>query len=85
MQLAQVIGTATATIKHPSMEGFKLLVVLPRLADDRTADGFPLLAVDQLGAGIGETVMITSDGASARKMLGVERTPVRWTVIGLKD
>jgi|TARA_B100000809_G_C15036346_1_gene493908 ethanolamine utilization protein EutN len=85
MQLAQVIGTATTTIKHPSMEGCKLLVVLPRLADDRTADGFPLLAVDQLGAGIGETVMITSDGASARKMFGVERTPVRWTVIGLKD
>ena len=63
MQLALVIGTATATIKHPSLEGCKLLVVQPRLADGRTPDGDPLLAVDGVGAGTGETVLITSDGA----------------------
>lgn len=84
MQLALVIGTATATVKHPSMEGHKLLVVQPReVAGD--ADGDPLLAVDALGAGVGETVMITSDGRGARELLGVEATPVRWTTVGIAD
>lgn len=85
MQLATVIGTATATVKHESLEGAKLLIVLPQMADGQTPDGYPLLAVDTLGAGRGDTVMLTSDGAGARQMLQAERTPVRWTVIGLRD
>jgi ethanolamine utilization protein EutN len=85
MQLAFVIGTATATVKHPSMEGRKLLLVQPRLADGRTPDGDPLLAVDGVGAGCGETVIITSDGRGAREMLQTDVTPVRWTIIGIRD
>ena len=85
MQLAFVVGTATATVKHPSLEGRKLLIVQPRLADGRTPDGDPLIAVDGVGAGCGETVMITSDGRGAREMLQSEVTPVRWTVIGIRD
>jgi ethanolamine utilization protein EutN len=84
MQLALVIGTATATVKHSSLQGCKLLVVQPRLVDGR-ADGDPVLAVDIVGAGVGESVMITSDGRGAREFLGVEATPVRWTVIGIQD
>ena len=85
MQLALVIGTATATVKHPSLTGQKLLVVQPRLADGRTPDGNPFLAVDGVGAGCGETVMITSDGRGARELLKTNVTPVRWTVIGIRD
>jgi ethanolamine utilization protein EutN len=85
MQLATVIGTATATVKHASMQGTKLLVVQPRRSDGRTADGDPVLAVDAVGAGSGETVMITSDGRFAREYLNTEATPVRWTVIGIED
>jgi ethanolamine utilization protein EutN len=85
MQLALVIGTATATVKHPSLTGRKLLVVQPRLADGKTPDGNPLLAVDGVGAGCGEIVMITSDGRGARQLLGTNITPVRWTVIGIRD
>ena len=85
MQLAFVIGTATATVKHPSLEGRKLLIVQPRLADGRTPDGDPLIAVDGVDAGCGETVMITSDGRGAREMLQSDVTPVRWTVIGIRD
>jgi ethanolamine utilization protein EutN len=85
MQLGLVIGTATATAKHPSMNGWKLLVVQPHLADGRTPDGDPQLAIDNLGAGIGEKVMISSDGAGTRALLGVEATPVRWSVIGIPD
>lgn len=85
MQLALVVGTATATVKHASLEGYKLLVVQPVLADGRSPDGDPQLAVDRLGAGLGERVIITSDGKGAREMLGVEKTPLRWTVLGLAD
>jgi ethanolamine utilization protein EutN len=85
MQLGTVIGTATSTIKHPSMQGTKLLVVQPRKSDGRTPDGDPVLAVDAVGAGKGETVMITSDGKFARAHLKAEATPVRWTVIGIED
>jgi ethanolamine utilization protein EutN len=85
MQIALVIGTATATIKHESLVGRKLLLVQPRLADGLTPDGDPLLAVDGVGAGWGETVVITSDGRGARQLLGTDITPVRWTIIGIQD
>jgi ethanolamine utilization protein EutN len=85
MQQALVIGTATATIKHATLEGVKLLVVQPRKVDGLTPDGDPLLAIDTVGAGRGETVLISSDGRFAREWLKTDATPVRWTVIGIKD
>jgi ethanolamine utilization protein EutN len=85
MQLARVLGTATATIKHPTLVGAKLLIVQPTLADGKLPDGDPLIAVDGVGAGRGETVMLTSDGRGARELLKAEATPVRWTIIGIKD
>ncbi|MEO2022145.1 MAG: EutN/CcmL family microcompartment protein [Pirellulaceae bacterium] len=85
MQLAQVIGTATSTVKHESLTGSKLLVVQPYGVDGKTPDGPPLLAVDVVGSGRGECVMITSDGRLAREVLNTDATPVRWTVIGIKD
>lgn len=67
------------------MIGCKLLLVQPRLADQLTADGDPVLAVDGVGAGRGDVVILTSDGRWARELLGVEATPVRWTIIGIQD
>ena len=84
MQLGLVIGTANATVKHPSLDGRTILIVQPRLVDG-SADGDPVLAVDTLGAGNGETVLLTSDGRSAREFLGVDATPVRWTTIAIQD
>jgi ethanolamine utilization protein EutN len=84
MQLALVIGRATSTVKHKSMHGQKLLVVQPQLVDGQP-DGDPLVAIDGIGAGMGERVMITSDGRFAREVLGAEATPVRWSVIGIAD
>ncbi len=80
-----VVGTATATVKHPSMQGWRLLVVQPLLADGRSPDGDPVLAVDQLNAGPGEIVILSSDGQGTREMLGSKNTPVRWSVIGIPD
>ena len=80
-----VIGTATATVRHASLRGWRLLVVQPLLADRRTPDGDPVLAVDALGAGVGETVIVSSDGRSTRELLRSNTTPVRWSVIGIPD
>lgn len=85
MLTARVIGTTTSTVKHPSMEGWKLLIVQPFLADGRTPDGDPVIAVDRLGAGRGETVIVTSDGQGTRELLGHMNTPVRWSVLGIVD
>ena len=84
MQLALVIGRAPATIKHPSMVGAKLLLVQPRTLEG-LPDGEPFLAVDAVGAGMGEEVMLTSDGRYSRELLGVNATPVRWTIVGIRD
>ncbi len=84
MRVGRVIGSAVATAKHPSMEATKLLVIQPQLADS-AADGDPVLAVDLVGAGVGQSVMISSDGKGAREFLKVDATPIRWTIIGVED
>ncbi len=85
MQVGTVVGTATSTVKHPSLEGWKMLVVQLYQADGRTPDGEPVLAVDALGAGKGETVLLTSDAKGTRALLKSDTTPVRWSVLGIKD
>jgi ethanolamine utilization protein EutN len=85
MQRALVIGRAIATVKHPTLRGYKLLLVQPQLADGQRPDGPPLLVIDTLGAAAGQTVMVTSDGRGARELLGSTQTPVRWTTLGIED
>jgi ethanolamine utilization protein EutN len=85
MYLGKVIGTATSTVKHPSMEGAKLLLVKCFQADGKTAEGDPILVIDKLGAGRGEMVMVTSDGIGAREMLNDPRSPIRWSVLGIPN
>ena len=85
MYLGRVIGSATATVKHPSMKGAKLLLVMALQADERTVEGDPILVVDPIGAGRGDTVVITSDGIAARELLRSPTSPVRWSVLGIRD
>ena len=85
MLLARVIGNATSTVKHSSLKGWKLLIVQALMADGHNRDGEPMLAIDRLGAGPGDNVMITSDGKSTRAMMNISATPVRWNVIGICD
>jgi ethanolamine utilization protein EutN len=49
------------------------------------ADGEPLLAIDSLGAGRGNLVMISNDGQGARDLIGSATSPARWFVMGLCD
>jgi ethanolamine utilization protein EutN len=85
MYLGRVMGSATATVKHPSMEGWKLLLVMALQADERTPEGDPILVIDSVGAGRGETVVITSDGIGTREIVGSPTSPVRWSVLGIRD
>ena len=84
MQRALVIATTNATAKHSSLTGSKMLVVQPQMANG-SADGDPLIAIDGVGAGVGETVMLSSDGPYGRKLLDSPINPVRWTIIGIED
>ena len=84
MQIGRVEGHAIATVKHPSLTGWRLLLVQLLTADDK-ADGEPLLAIDALGAGVGSRVILTNDGAEARALVGAKNSPARWLVMGLCD
>ncbi len=85
MYYSRIVGHATATLKHPSMDGGRLLLVMALQADGRTPEGDPILAVDRLGAGHNETVMVTSDGIGTRELLSSKTSPVRWSVMGIPD
>jgi ethanolamine utilization protein EutN len=83
MQVGRVVGTVTSTVKHPSFQGERLLVVQLETATGGP-DGEPVLAFDRLGAGRGEKVLLTNDGAILQEMVG-QLTPGRWSVMGLPD
>jgi ethanolamine utilization protein EutN len=83
MQLGRVLGTATATIKHPTFHGERLLIVQLEATGGKP-DGEPVLAFDRLGARRGDVVIVTNDGAALQEMLGRD-TPGRWSVLGLPD
>ena len=80
MRIATIKGHVTSTMKHRSLDGWRLLIAVPE-----SPDLAPQIVLDSLGAGIGQTVMISSDGSEARKMVGDQRSPARWTVMGIID
>ena len=84
MQAARVIGNAHATVKHSSLDGWKLMAVQP-LDINNEPDGCPLLVIDCTGAGKGDTVFFTSDGQAIRKMVGRNDCPIRFAAIGIVD
>ena len=84
MQIGHVVGHATATIKHPSLKGWRLLIV-QLLGATGQPDGEPVLAIDSLGAGAGTRVILTNDGRGVQEMLGTRATPIRRMPMGLSD
>jgi ethanolamine utilization protein EutN len=84
MQIARVVGTVVATQKHRKFEGAKLLLVQPINLDD-TPRGSTLLAVDGVGAGVHEKVLIVLEGRAAGEALGRRAAPVDAAVIGIVD
>jgi len=84
MQIARVIGTVVSTQKHPKFEGAKLLLVQPVTIDD-TPRGTPLLAIDSVGAGVREKVLIVLEGRAAGEALGRKAAPVDAAIVGIID
>jgi len=84
VQLGTVIGHATSTIKHPSFNGWRLVIV-QMLNVKRQPEADPVVAIDKLGSGPGQTVVLNSDGKGARELIGDDKSPVRWFVIGIVD
>ena len=82
--LAKVIGTVVATQKHRKFEGAKLLLVQP-LNLDESARGVALLAVDGVGAGIGERVLVVLEGRAAGDAIGRKGAPVDAAIVGIVD
>ena len=89
MFLAKVEGSVVATKKDPSMSGRKMLLLRPQLVDDKDPSKFragtnTIVAVDSVGAGIGELVMFCQ-GSSARLAPNLKDAPVDAVIIGIVD
>jgi ethanolamine utilization protein EutN len=89
MFLARVEGSVVATKKDPSMSGRKLLLVRPQLVDEKDPTKFrpgsnTIVAVDSVGAGLGELVMFCQ-GSSARLAPNLKDAPVDAVIIGIVD
>ena len=84
MQIARVVGTVVATQKHKKFEGAKLLLVQPLNLDD-TPRGTALLAIDGVGAGVEEKVLIVLEGRAAGEALGKKAAPVDAAIVGIID
>src|SRR5262249_15177662 len=89
MFLARVEGSVVATKKDPSMSGRKLLLVRPQLVDEKDPTQFrpgtnTIIAVDSVGAGLGELVMFCQ-GSSARLAPNLKDAPVDAVIIGIVD
>lgn len=84
MLLGRVVGTVVATQKHQKFEGAKLLLVQP-LTLEGAPRGTALLAVDALGAGVHETVLVVMEGRAAGEALGRKLAPVEAAVVGIVD
>lgn len=89
MFLARVEGAVVSTKKDPAMSGRKLLVLRPQLVDDKDPTKFragvnTIVAVDSVGAGVGELVLFCQ-GSSARLAASLREAPVDAVIIGIVD
>jgi microcompartment protein CcmK/EutM len=84
MQIARVIGTVVATQKNRKLEGAKLLLVQP-LSLDNEPRGVALLAIDSVGAGVGEKVLVVLEGKAAGDALRRKAAAVDAAIVGIID
>ncbi len=84
MILGRIIGSVVSIIHHPVVEGRKLLVAERLDPSGRPIGGY-VIAIDAIGAGQGETVLILDEGNGARQILDDTDAPVRSIVVGIVD
>ena len=84
MILGRVTGSVVSTIHHPIVAGRKLLLAERLDANGKPAGGY-LIAMDAIGAGRGETVLILDEGNGARQILENDAAPIRSIVVAIVD
>jgi ethanolamine utilization protein EutN len=84
MLLGRVVGTVVSTQKHDTLQSAKLLLVQPLGLDDAPR-GTTLLAIDSVGAGVGEKVLVVVEGRAAGEALGRKVAPVDAAIVGIVD
>ena len=84
MFLARVDGVIVATVGHPSMAGHRSIICQP-LDEHGRDEGAPVLAVDPLGAGQHDRVLISTDGSFTRAHVKDPKSPLRNIVMGIVD
>ena len=84
MRIARVVGTVVSTVKHSSYQGLKLLIVQP-IDEDGNPVGEDYLAVDVVQAGVGDTVLVISEGNGARQIFSKPVLPIRSVIVGVID
>ena len=84
MLLARVEGNLVATRKHPSLQGWRLVICQP-INGDGQPEGLPQVAIDPHGAGLHQRVIISSDGLATRRVVGDDRSPARWMITAIVD
>ena len=84
MILGRVVGNVTSTVNHPWCDGRKLMLVEREAPDGSVLPGY-LIAVDTVGAGPGERVLVLDEGNGARQVVGSKDAPVRSVIVGIVD
>jgi ethanolamine utilization protein EutN len=84
MQIGTVVGTVTSTQKSAKLDSAKLLLVQLLTLDDKPR-GPAILAIDSVGAGVGEKVLVVIEGRAAGEALGKKAAPVDAAIIGIID
>jgi microcompartment protein CcmK/EutM len=86
VRLCRVVGTVVATVKHPAFAGHKLLLCQPVDGSGKD-EGDAVIAVDRAQSGVGDTVLVMSEGNGARQMLGTldGKLPVRSVIVAHVD
>jgi ethanolamine utilization protein EutN len=83
MKIGRVSGNVVSTINHPFFDGHRLMIC-DLLDAEGEPDGYTI-AVDTVGAGVGETVLIIDEGNSARQIFGLTTGPIRAVIAGIVD
>ncbi len=84
MLLADVTGQVVATAKHADLVGLPLLLVRP-VAPDGRVSGPDMMAVDTVGAGVGERVLVVVEGRSAGEAVRRFAAPLDAAIVGIVD
>ena len=84
MQVAKVVGTVVSTNKSEKLNGLKLLLVQPMEIETMTKKGGMIVAIDTVGSGVGEVVMLVS-GSSSRQTAITDSKPVDLSIVAIID